>query len=139
VTQDNIYPSESIRFVRVLLDILKQLEPDVAVEEFPDQPNSYRLSHVSGAVLVHYTYSEYTGGVRVMYFDLHVITRELNGNDGAMSVMDRVRHMVCAETPGKYDPALNSTKFAPARDTLVEKRDDGWQYALTVKCQTKTF
>ena len=80
-------------------DFLALRFPDLVVEFFPENPATYGLRHAKGALLVGYRDSTFspprdvgvTNQDRHLTFHVVVMIRQLNGGDGAIAVLDRLR------------------------------------------------
>lgn len=103
------------------------------MEYFPDKPAEYRLNHPKGALLVSYLGAKYDepdrhlghrparrGQVR------HHRQRQLNGKDGAVAVLTRLRSALIG-----YKPPNCRRKRAVGEQFLGESAGI-WQYALDV-------
>lgn len=104
------------------------------VEAFPDSPDTYRLQHPRGAVLVGYGRSDYgrplaTGPIvqdRRLEFDITVLARHLRDHGGAYGVLDAVRIALTGFRPA------GATGLQPVRDRFLAVRDGVWRYAITL-------
>lgn len=110
----------------------------VAVESYPDDPEDYRLIHQNGALLVAYRGAEYgpvtdTGETvqeRTLLFDIVVLSRDLGGHGGALSLIEEAR----AALTGFRAPGFR--KAHPRRERFLDHREGVWAYALTVAAVT---
>ncbi|NBB09340.1 Gp37 family protein [Pseudomonas sp. SLFW] len=108
---------------------------ELGVELFPEQPDTYRLNHAVGAVLVAYgksTFSapEATDAVfqaRHLVFRLTVVVRQLNGNDGAVGYLDRIRECLSGWYPPHCDSACR-----PLHEHFIGQALGLWQYCLDI-------
>jgi len=130
--------------------IIKQLQQyfstRVAVEAYPEQPENYILAHAKGAVLVRYQSSNYSEiGPTVLrrspQFAIHIVTRELRGHDGAYQLIDEIEALFFNWHPVKFDSSLVSASGSafPVRDTLINRRADGWEYSVTIEIKSVPF
>ena len=86
---------------------LKAAFPDLAVEYFPDKPAEYRLNHPKGALLVSYLGAKYDEPIdtsaivqpAVVKFAITATLRQLNGKDGAVAVLTRLRSTLIGYKP----------------------------------------
>lgn len=121
---------------------LKAKVPQLAVELFPAQPKQYRLTHRLGALLVAYRGARYgdpqsidTAVVqeREIWFDVHVLARNLGGPQGITVFMEAARLALVAHRVKAFSPIR-----AQAERFLSE--DDGvFTFALTVSATTQAF
>lgn len=127
---------------QALLDaLIQRLEarvPDMAVSYFPDRPSEYDCHHPRGALLVSFLSSRPgavsdTGLVvqevrrRV---SVTVIMRQLNGQDGALAVLDQAREALLGYTPP------GGTPCRLAGETFLGHQAGIWQYGLDFDTDT---
>ncbi len=125
--------------IGALVDRLKAAFPDMAVEYFPDKPDEYRLNHPKGALLVSYLGAKYQTPVdttmvvqdATVKFSVTAQLRQLNGGDGAVAVLTRLRLALLGFKP----PDCRRKVWAVAEHFLGEKAGI-WQYALDVATET---
>lgn len=123
-----------------LLDALvsrlqEALGGELAVDLFPEQPAQYRLNHAVGAVLVAYGKStfgtpEATDAVfqtRNLVMRLTVVVRQLNGRDGAVGYLDRIRECLTGWYPPHCDNACR-----PLHEHFIGQALGLWQYCLDI-------
>lgn len=111
---------------------------DLAVEEFPDRPEDYSLLHPLGAVLVRYKGSLYGAtldtGVTVQerkpVIELTLLTRSLNGEGGAVLLLETLRRAVAGWQPPAFD------KCAIVRDEFLDQQGGLWRHALDFATKT---
>lgn len=114
---------------------LKDRMPDLAVEYFPDKPSEYRLNHPRGALLVSYLGAKYqepidTSAVvqpATIKLTVTATLRQLNGKDGAVAVLTRLRSALIGYKP----PNCRRKVWALAEQFLGETAGI-WQYAMDV-------
>lgn len=114
---------------------LKERIPDLAVEYFPDKPSEYRLNHPRGALLVSYLGAKYqepidTSAVvqpATIRLTVTATLRQLNGKDGAVAVLTRLRSALVGYKP----PNCRRKVWATAEQFLGETAGI-WQYAMDV-------
>lgn len=129
----------TLTLIDALVARLKAAFPDLAVEYFPDKPAEYRLNHPKGALLVSYLGARYqepidTAAVIQPSTDKLSVTvtlRQLNGRDGAVAVLTRLRSALVGYTP----PNCRRKVWATAEQFLGENAGI-WQYALDVATET---
>lgn len=125
--------NEILAAVRERLAILP-----LAAELWPEHHEKYRLNHPVGAALVGYAGARFdnTRDVGVCVQDRDMIIpvilcfRQLNGANGAIDMLDRVRTLLLGFAPpdcGKI--FLQAEKFAGEEDRV-------WWYQLDVACRT---
>ena len=114
---------------------LKAAFPDLAVEYFPDKPAEYRLNHPKGALLVSYLGAKYdepidTSAVvqpAVIKFAITATLRQLNGKEGAVAVLTRLRSALIG-----YKPPNCRRKVWAIGEQFLGESAGIWQYALDV-------
>lgn len=102
------------------------------VERFPENPQQYRLNHPRGAVLLAYGKSTFghpqstdaTMQARQMVLRLTLIFRQLNGQDGVVSHLDRLRACLTGWYPPNTDQACH-----PVSEQFIGHTHGLWQYA----------
>ncbi|WP_279029301.1 Gp37 family protein [Bilophila wadsworthia] len=125
--------NEILAAVRERLAILP-----LAAELWPEHHEKYRLNHPVGAALVGYAGARFDNardvGVcvqdRDMIIPVILCFRQLNGANGAIDMLDRVRTLLLGFAPpdcGKI--LLQAEKFAGEEDRV-------WWYQLDVACRT---
>ncbi|WP_081427327.1 Gp37 family protein [Pseudomonas frederiksbergensis] len=124
-------PTEKL--LGALLERLQeQFNTELTVELFPESPMQYRLNHPCGAILLAYgrsTFgsSEGTDAVfqaRSIVIRLTLVFRQLNGKDGVVSYLDRIRTCLT----GWYAPHCDMA-CRPVSEQFIGHRDGVWQYA----------
>ena len=114
---------------------LKAAFPDLAVEYFPDKPAEYRLNHPKGALLVSYLGAKYFDPIdtsaivqpAVVKFAITATLRQLNGKDGAVAVLTRLRSALIG-----YKPPNCRRKVWAVGEQFLGESAGIWQYALDV-------
>ncbi|QZD72876.1 Gp37 family protein [Pseudomonas sp. 3-2] len=116
--------------------MLARLQADfgdqLRVERFPENPQQYRLNHPRGAVLLAYGKSTFghpqstdaTVQARHMVLRLTLIFRQLNGQDGVVSHLDRMRACLTGWYPPNTDQACH-----PVSEQFIGHTNGLWQYA----------
>lgn len=106
------------------------------VEPFPEDPDSYVLTHPKGAVLAVYKGSSYGPSIatdvmvqeRAMHYELVILIKNLRKHQGAYAVIDALR----AGFAGWLAP--EATKNARIlRDEFRGRDATAWQWALGVE------
>lgn len=111
-------------------------ELPLSAEFWPEEEKEYRLNHPVGAALVGYAGATYvpsrdTFAViqrRELTLPVILVFRQLNGRDGAVDMLDRVRALLVGFRPpdcGKLH--MRSERFAGQASRL-------WWYELTLTC-----
>jgi hypothetical protein len=107
--------------------------PDWAVEDFPDKPQSYRLTHPNGAVLVQYTASQYGKSEtldwvvqqRQQHWRLVLLGRQQYGaKKGVVTMLNRLTRLL----PGKQLGACEPIQLL--RDYFVRQDEGLWEYCI---------
>lgn len=120
-----------------LLDaMLARLQADLGseliIELFPENPLQYRLNHPRGAVLLAYGKSTFGQSestdacfqARHLVLRLTLVFRQLNGKDGVVSHLDRIR----ACLTGWYPPHAHQA-CRPVSEHFIGHQNGLWQYA----------
>lgn len=105
---------------------------ELIVELFPENPGKYRLNHPRGAVLLAYGKSSFgrseaTDAVfqeRNLVIRLTLVFRQLNGKDGVISYLDRLRSCLTGWFPPHCDKAC-----WPVAEHFIGHMESLWQYA----------
>lgn len=108
---------------------------DLMVELFPENPAQYRLNHPRGAVLVAFGKSTFGGSQatdamfqeRNLVISLTLVFRQLNGKDGAVSYLDRIRDTLTGWWPPHCDQACR-----PVSERFIGHLQGVWQYGLDI-------
>jgi hypothetical protein len=125
--------SQTEQLMDAMLDRLQaSFGQQLLVERFPENPQLYRLNHPRGAVLLAYGkstfgHSESTGAVfqaRQLMLRLTLIFRQLNGADGVISYLDRLRASLTGWCPPHADQAC-----CPLAEHFIGHSNGVWQYA----------
>ncbi|TXI34363.1 MAG: hypothetical protein E6Q69_04165 [Aquipseudomonas alcaligenes] len=119
-----------------LVERLKaELGRDLMVELFPENPAQYRLNHPRGAVLVAFGKSTFGGSQAVdsmfqernLVIALTLVFRQLNGKDGAVGYLDRIRDTLTGWWPPHCDQACR-----PVSERFIGHLQGVWQYGLDI-------
>lgn len=103
--------------------------PEYIAELFPDDPKNYNMIHPNGALLVSYAGSTYNGKsgnqqVRLMSYEVTIISKNLNGNLGVDAMVDRVRQSVTS------DFNIGQSSFYAVGDNPQDNIDDLWYHRI---------
>ena len=123
--------NEILEAVRARLE-----ELPLSAEFWPEEEKEYRLNHSVGAALVGYAGATYSPSRdtftviqrREITIPVILVFRQLNGADGAVDMLDRVRALLVGFRPpdcGKLH--MQSERFAGQASRL-------WWYELTLTC-----
>ncbi|WP_372437365.1 Gp37 family protein [Pseudomonas chlororaphis subsp. aureofaciens] len=105
---------------------------ELMVELFPESPLQYRLNHPRGAILLAYGRSTFAGSestdavfqARSMTLRLTLVFRQLNGKDGVVSYLDRIRTCLTGWLAPHCDQACR-----PVFEHFIGHMNGVWQYA----------
>lgn len=108
---------------------------ELLAELFPEKPSQYRLNHPRGAVLVAFGKSTFDDSEsldsmfqeRKITLRLTLVFRQLNGKDGAISYLDRIR----ARLTGWKAPNCVSA-CRPVAESFIGEVQGLWQYGLDI-------
>jgi len=128
----------TLQIIDAVVTRLESKIAKMAVESFPERPSEYRLNHPRGALLVSYAGGRFgvpndTGIVvqsRIITLSITVVMRQLNGNGGAIEVLDQVRHALTGFKP----PNCRRKMWAISEKFLGESAGL-WQYALDMSTE----
>ena len=110
----------------------------LAAELWPEGREKYRLSHPNGAALVGYAGAQFSHardvGIAVqnreMVIPVILCFRQLNGPNGAIDMLDRVRGLLLGFAP------VDCTKILLESERFAGQEDRLWWYQLDVACRT---
>lgn len=119
---------------------LKDALPEWEVALFPNQPDTYHLSHINGAVLISYLASKFdkprpTSAVtqtRHIQVALTVLTRDLHDDVGALNLLDQLRLLIVGFRPPNCSECWLIDEFFNGSD----EETGIWQYQLILQCDT---
>lgn len=105
---------------------------ELAVDLFPENPLQYRLNHPRGAILLAYGRSAFAGSessdavfqARSMTLRLTLVFRQLNGKDGVVPYLDRIRECLTGWRAPHCDQACR-----PVSEQFIGHMNGVWQYA----------
>ena len=114
---------------RDMVVLLATALPDLKVEPFPDKPETYRLTHPHGAVLIGYSGSRMpdpfvlagTEQRRRLEYQLVVKVRSLRDHTGAYAVLETIRTSLSGQ-------AIRGARFYPAREQFEDVSSGVWTY-----------
>ncbi|GAB1669949.1 Gp37 family protein [Mannheimia haemolytica] len=120
---------------------LRQALPEWEVELFPNDPSTYHLSHINGAVLISYLASKFEKPrttqavlqVRHVQIALTVLTRDLHNDVGALDLLDKLRLLVVGFKPQNCGECWLIDEFfnGSSEETGL------WQYQLILQTETQ--
>lgn len=119
----------------VIVETLKSgVDGSVKVESFPADTESYDFAGLKGALLVHYTASQYQprsgpanpSQMRRMNFAIVLLTRALRGDGGAYGTLEDVRRALQGESFEGAGPA------EIVRDGLVREDKGQWRFEIVI-------
>ncbi|MGF6098895.1 Gp37 family protein [Pseudomonas sp. 18175] len=125
--------TQTEQLLDALRDRLKEaFDKELAVELFPEIPEKYRLNHPRGAILLAYGKSTFGGSegtdavfqARNIVVRLTLAFRQLNGKDGVVSYLDRIRDCLTGWYPPHSDQACR-----PMSEQFIGHMSGVWQYA----------
>lgn len=128
--------SQTEQLLDAIVERLKtSMGRDLMVELFPENPAQYRLNHPRGAVLVAFGKSTFGGSEssdamfqeRNLVISLTLVFRQLNGKDGAVSYLDRIRDTLTGWWPPHCDQACR-----PVSERFIGHLQGVWQYGLDI-------
>lgn len=113
-------------------------ELPLAAELWPEGKEKYRLNHPNGAALVGYAGAQFSHARdvglsvqdREMIIPVILCFRQLNGPNGAIDMLDRVRGLLLGFAPP------DCTKFLLQSERFAGQDDRLWWYQLDVGCRT---
>lgn len=116
----------------MLARLQAELGSELMIELFPENPLQYRLNHPRGAVLLAYGKSTFgpsqttdaTLQTRHWLLRLTLVFRQLNGKDGVISHLDRIRTCLTGWHPPHADQACR-----PVSEQFIGHFNGVWQYA----------
>lgn len=124
----------------LLTQIQTYLKPhvDVLVEFFPERPSDYRLNHPKGSILIGYDGTTFDASNDIslvrqqatVHFSLTVMFRQLNGKQGALVELDKLRQLMIGFKPNHYRSCIL------VKDHFVGEDKGVWQYVLNLKTQS---
>ncbi|MDG2958875.1 Gp37 family protein [Exercitatus varius] len=120
---------------------LKENLPEWDVELFPNNPGTYSLSHINGAVLISYLASKFekprtTEAVlqtRHVQVALTVLTRDLHDDEGALNLLDKLRLLMVGFRPVNCTECWLVDEFFNGTD----EETGIWQYQLILQTETQ--
>lgn len=126
-------------FEKAIIDKLKDNITDVAIEAYPDNPDTYKLIHPKGAILVHYSGSKFMPSLydeviiqqRKLTYDIIILAKSLRGNGSIYETMDKVRETL---TGFKYQDAI---KMYPIDEEYIHQENGLWQYGMRFESRVK--
>lgn len=128
----------------ILTDICQHLRQHLSewdVELFPNDPSTYHLSHINGAVLISYLASKFEKPrttqavlqVRHVQVALTVLTRDLHNDVGALDLLDKLRLLIVGFRPQNCGECWLIDEFFNGSD----EETGVWQYQLILQTETQ--
>jgi len=122
----------------------------IEVAHYPNNPDTYRLTHRIGAALVQYVGAEYgppeevglVAQQRMLEFAVVVMMRDLGWayggpaggtSPGAYQMIEAIRVALAGY---RLAPDLAATKLRPVRERFVKREDGVWHYAIHFTTRT---
>lgn len=113
--------------------------PELEASLFPAVPTTFRLNHPLGAVLLAYPGSTSGGPMlmgrveqeRTVRLGFTLVTRQLWGNDGAATLLDRLRAALVGWRPADCEPVY------AVNDRLLQEDAGLWWYSAEFACVTR--
>jgi hypothetical protein len=127
----------TLAIITAIAGRLREKQPALLVEFFPEKPSEYRLNHPVGALLVSYAGSRFgnasdTGFVaqrRTLTITVTVVMRQLNGKGGAVEAVDAARAaLFCWRPP-------DCQRLLAVAERFLGEASGLWQYALDLSCE----
>ncbi|MBD9463914.1 Gp37 family protein [Pseudomonas sp. Pdm06] len=123
----------------MLVRLQADLGSELMIELFPENPLQYRLNHPRGAVLLAYGKSTFGQSestdacfqARHWVLRLTLVFRQLNGKDGVVGHLDRIRTCLT----GWYPPHANQA-CRPVSEHFIGHQGGVWQYAQDFTTRT---
>lgn len=124
-----------------IIDRIKSKISDLHIEGFPEKPLEFRLTHPTGAILVHYQGGSYSDSKSVgciyqdkkLEFSITVVTRNLRSYTGSYFYLDKVRQILTGFRP------LCCTKMQPVKEDFISENNGIWQYSINFSLTTPTI
>jgi phage gp37-like protein len=121
-----------------LINKLAELFPQLKVEAYPDNPESYRLVHPIGALLVRYAgeVSEDTGVQQILVqfersvWNVVVVSRGLRSHTGAYPVIDAVKD-------GLGGKIISGGTLRPAGVRFLSEAGGVWYHAVAFELKQR--
>lgn len=124
-----------------IIERIKSKINDLHIEGFPDKPSEFKLTHQTGAILVHYQGGSYSDSKSVgciyqdkkLVFSITVVTRNLRSYKGSYFYLDKVRQILTGFRP------LGCSKMQPVKEDFISENNGIWQYAINFSLTTPTI
>lgn len=124
-----------------IIDRIKSKINDLHIEGFPEKPSEFKLSHPTGAILVHYQGGSYSDSKSVgciyqdkkLEFSITIVTRNLRSYKGSYFYLDKVRQILTGFRP------IGCTKLQPVKEDFISENNGIWQYAINFSLTTPTI
>jgi hypothetical protein len=114
--------------------LLKAAFPTLDVQAFPDNPRAYKATHRVATLLIGYSGSRYSPALdigqmvqeRVTRWDISILAKSLNGEGGAVDLVEAVRVALSGKRAGGGEIRLREDRFR-GRDASV------WEYSVSLE------
>jgi hypothetical protein len=114
--------------------LLKAAFPTLAVQAFPDNPRAYKATHRVATLLIGYSGSRYFLATdigqmvqeRVTRWDISILAKSLNDEDGAVDLVERLRVALSGKRAGGGEIRLREDRFR-GHDASV------WEYSVSLE------
>jgi len=124
-----------------IVDRIKSKISDLHIEGFPDKPSEFKLTHPTGAILVHYQGGSFSDSKSVgciyqdkkLEFSITIVTRNLRSYKGSYFYLDKIRQILTGFKP------VGCTKMQPVKEDFISEDNGIWQYAINFSLTTPTI
>ena len=124
-----------------IIERIKSKIADLHIEGFPEKPSEFRLTHPTGAILVHYQGGSYSDSKSVgciyqdkkLEFSITLVTRNLRNHNGSYFYLDKIRQILTGFRP------LVCSKMQPVKEDFISENNGIWQYSINFSLTTPTI
>jgi len=124
-----------------IVERIKSKISDLHIESFPDKPSEFKLTHPTGAILVHYQGGSYSDSKSIgciyqdkkLEFSITIVTRNLRSYKGSYFYLDKVRQILTGFRP------ISCNKMLPVKEDFISENNGIWQYAINFSLTTPTI
>ncbi len=124
-----------------IIQKIKENISELHIEGFPEKPSEFRLTHPTGAILVHYQGGSYSDSKSVgciyqdrkLEFSITVVTKNLRSHTGSYFYLDKVRQILTGFRP------LFCSKMQPIKEEFISEDNGIWQYSINFSLTTPTI
>lgn len=129
----------TLKMLNATVARLHEKLPALACELFPDDPDSYRLNHDTGALLVSYGNADFGANSAVdcvmqeqpTRVVITLVFREMNTPTGAIQALDKTRRALAG-----FRPAGCHTPYVLVSEKCLGYATGVWQFALVVQARS---